>query len=320
MLVTRILGNCPSYARQNCFGNVSIHDNNLLRGCTHCQYTTLIPLPNIKKKVIYLDQFFFSGAFKSGEARFIEAANRIQELSDKLLIVAPYSSIHEDETYQWRGYNEKNKEGLMDFIKATSRGHKFNSQYVVERVQVIKAFKAFLEKDTSIFSFKELDVINSNIHKWDNYFRIDVGQYIKDIDFIRELKTQSIVELVNTFKEWKESKNTLKDDIELEIRDAAKSYINSYFDYITRIANGDYDAVLDSPIISQVMELMLHHLPHDMSQEEKLKKRDRFSKTRMHSTKREKKKSAFFRACPERAKDHPRPIKKSAIWLSTFLG
>lgn len=106
-----------------------------------CRYKSGLPLPDIKKKVIYLDQFFFSHAFRGNDERFMAAAELIRDLANKQLIVAPYSSIHEEETHQWERFAE-----LMEFIKAASRGHEFEPAYDVERVQVANGFDALLKE------------------------------------------------------------------------------------------------------------------------------------------------------------------------------
>ena len=184
MLVSKILGDCPSCGGKNRFGNVSVRSEGILRGCLNCKYSTTVWLPEIHKKIIYLDQFFFSGAFKGGEARFVKAADQIKQLSSMQLLIAPFSSLHEDETQLWRGYAGKNKEDLMNFIKQTSRGHEFEAEYHVERIQIIRAFNAFLAGNSPDFIIKERDAIKSDIHKWDDYFWIDVGQHTKDIELL----------------------------------------------------------------------------------------------------------------------------------------
>lgn len=74
MLVTYVLENCPGCHRENCFGNVNVGRNGVLRGCRHCRFHRHVYLPPVRKKVIYLDQFFFSGAFRGGDERFVRAA------------------------------------------------------------------------------------------------------------------------------------------------------------------------------------------------------------------------------------------------------
>jgi hypothetical protein len=144
MLVTRVLGDCPGCGGKNRFGNVLVGSSRVIRGCMSCNCRTVVWVPEIQKKIVYLDQFFLRGAFRGGETRFVNAAHRIRRLSELQLLVAPFSSIHEDETHQWREYGGKNKEDLMEFIKATSRGHEFKPAYDVEETQIIRAFEGFL--------------------------------------------------------------------------------------------------------------------------------------------------------------------------------
>lgn len=272
MLVTRVLGDCPNCGGKQRFGNVFIRGNSVLRGCMSCKHRLRVLLPRIRKKIIYLDQFFFSSAFRERDARFVEAAEKILHVSALQLLVAPFSTIHEDETHQWRGYGGKNKEDLMEFIKATSRGHEFEPAYDVESMQIVRAFHAFLGNEPVTFHLKESDAVDSEVHEWDDYFRIDVGRYIGDIELMRDLKQQSVEGLVDLFPGWRQSKTTFDGDVAAELQAAAKGYVDSYLEYALRVAGGDYNALSDSPIMSTVVQALLHCLPEDLSPESRLKK------------------------------------------------
>jgi len=63
-LVSRVLGDCPGCAGRACFGNVLVSDSVLCRGCKQCKYWQRIPLPSVRKKIVYLDQSLLSSAFK----------------------------------------------------------------------------------------------------------------------------------------------------------------------------------------------------------------------------------------------------------------
>jgi len=182
MLITTIIGDCPKCGAKNQYGNVSVQNDQVIRGCMRCDYGIVIPLPKIRKKILYLDQFFFSNSFKEKDMRFVEVAKRISDLSDSQLLVVPYSSIHQDETHQWGGFDGKNRDDLMEFIKSTSRGHKFNAYYEIENRQIIKAFNAFMRGKSPLFELQQQDVIPQSIHGWDDYFRIDVDSYFKYIE------------------------------------------------------------------------------------------------------------------------------------------
>ncbi|MER9849608.1 hypothetical protein NKJ55_20150 [Mesorhizobium sp. M0106] len=115
-LVSYVLGDCPGCGAENKFGNVDVYGDYVYLGCGRCRYNERHPLPPVKKKVLYLDQFFFSHAVRGKEARFVEATKRIVELAALQLLVVPYSSVHEEETHQWSRHQE-----LLEFIKKTSR-------------------------------------------------------------------------------------------------------------------------------------------------------------------------------------------------------
>lgn len=277
MLVTKILGDCPKCGGKNSFGNVSVRGDHVLRGCKSCKYNTTVWLPKVRKKIIYLDQFFFSSAFRERDLRFIEAAQRIRQLCAHQLLVSPFSSIHEDETHQWSGFNGKNKDDLMEFIKATSRGHEFEPAYVVERTQIIRAFQVFLANHSPEFAVKERDIVRSDIHEWEDYFRIDVGRYIGDINLIRKLKHQSVEQLLDIFDGWRQSTNTFNQDLAIEMREGGKAYLDSYFQYLSRLNDdNDYDVFLERPIISMVVEHMLFCFSKETQLEECLRQISNF--------------------------------------------
>lgn len=89
MLVTYVLGDCPSCKQSNCFRNMDVYGDHVVQGCKHCRYSRGLALPRIKKKVVYLDQFFFSGAFRGGDPRFAQASEHIKKLAADQLLVAP---------------------------------------------------------------------------------------------------------------------------------------------------------------------------------------------------------------------------------------
>ncbi|MBM4122426.1 MAG: hypothetical protein FJ249_07535 [Nitrospira sp.] len=279
MLVTRVLGDCPGCGGKSKFGNVSVRGNFVLRGCMSCKYRTTVSLPALRKKILYLDQFFFSSAFHERDPRFVKAAARIREISAMQLLVAPFSSIHEDETHLWRGYDGKNKDNLMEFIKTTSRGHKFERRHNVEQTQIVRAFKAFVSEKGESHNLQDRDAVAGDIHGWDDYFRIDVGRYIGDIELMRDLKRQSIENLVDVFPSWRNSTNTFEQDVAAEVRAAAKGYLESYIQHAARLISGDYNALFDSPEISMVVESLLHCLPDNVPLEGQLERIGAFFKS-----------------------------------------
>lgn len=270
MFVTHVLGDCPGCGAKNSFGNVSVHDH-LLRGCKHCKYQSKVWLPEIKKQVIYLDQLFFSGAMRGNDSRFKEAGERVKKMCSLQLLVAPFSSVHEDETHQWRGYDGMTGTQLMEFIKATSRGAEFKKAYDVEHAQIYKAWEAFLNGRPHKYILETKDAIaGGTLEEWDDYFRIHVGGYSRDIELKRRLKSESVDELVKVLDQWQISTESFGEAVGLEILDAGKHYVDTYLTMINRYANGDFTAAIDSPMVATVVQQMLHWLPEDQSLSERI--------------------------------------------------
>lgn len=267
MLVAHVLGNCPGCHRANCFGNVNVGRNGVLRGCRHCRFHRNVYLPPVRKKVIYLDQFFFSGAFRGGDERFVRAANRIAELAEDQLIVAPYSSIHEDETHLWPGYVE-----LLEFIKKASRGAEFEMASEIERKQIYRAFSNW-RKDGAVEQALEREdaLASEHVFEWDGYIWVDVGRYHGDPILIAEAKQQSVERLVDeVFPNWRGSPATFEQDVVAECNAAGRAMWDAYVRYMVRLGSGDFEALFDSPILSQLLQGCMYLLPDDMSRNEKL--------------------------------------------------
>lgn len=258
MVVFHVIGDCPGCGAKSSYGNVLVREY-LLRGCSRCKYEERIFLPEIRKRIIYLDQFFFSHTFRGKDERFLAAAERIKQLCRLQLLVAPYSSIHEDETHQWR----EGREELMEFIKATSRGVKFEKAYAVERAQILRAWTAYLAGERLEFEIDSRDAIRGNLHEWDSYLRVDVGSYHPDIALRRTLKTQAVDGLVGLFDQWQASRQSFEEDVTEEIRGAGNAYITAFLTLFNRLGRGDFQALIDSPISTKIVENMMESRSED---------------------------------------------------------
>ena len=177
-------------------------------------------------------------------------------------MVVPYFSVHEDEAHQWLGYGGKDKEDLIKFIKSSSRGHEFKPGYEVERSQIARAFQAFRSEVPPAFKLRDNDALDRKIHAWDDYVWIDVGRYLGNIELARDLKAQSLESLVDdAFPNWRQSTLTFEEQISGEMRETAKGYLTTYAEYAARLMSGDFDAVWNAPLLSGVVDSLLHYLP-----------------------------------------------------------
>lgn len=268
MLVTRILGACPGCGRPDAFGNVDVFGARLVRGCGYCKYSEEIPLPPIgRKKLIYLDQSFYSSAFRGGDQRFVEAAARIGEVAAKQLLAAPRSSVHDNETQLWPRRDE-----LIAFIKRASRGAQFHPGYGVVETQLIRAFGAWRDGKPSAYVREERDAIDGDVHKWDRYFWIDVGRFYPELDALQRGKDQAVNGLLDMLDSWRASTLTFDEHVQLELREAARGYLNAYMQEVARLGAGDPMAMIDAPVIAGYLSTLMHMLPSDSPAEDRLRR------------------------------------------------
>ncbi|MEB1530538.1 hypothetical protein [Xanthomonas sp. WHRI 7945] len=266
MIVTHVLGNCPECGYER-FGNVMVLPNFILRGCGRCDYSVRIPLPLTRKRVVYLDQPFFSGAFRGGDPRFVELAAKIQRLSASQILTSPRSFAHEAEAVQWARGAE-----LVAFIKHTSRGHQFKQGYDVEQTQIMRGFKAWLAGARPDYAPEQKEALTAEVHNWDNYMFVDIRRPLGDGNELRERKEQSTQALVACFDDWRQSRSTYEQDVEAELAAVAKIYRDSYADYLVRVGGGDIEAMFTAPIFSMIIDRMRHYLPTDMDVIEQLRR------------------------------------------------
>lgn len=271
-LVYRPIADCPACGATQSYGNVLISQDVLHRGCTHCKYWTEIGLPPVRKKVVYLDQSLLSSAFKQGDPRSVQAVNAVSALASKQLLVTPHSNIHESETYQWSGYGGRTPAGLMRFIEQAARGLRFRATYQIEQTQLHKSFLAFLAGAGSNYNVERRDALPRHADDWHNYMYVSVGRRLDDKALVGKMKQQAVAHLVRLFDQWATSTTSLQQDVAAEIGEAAQTYFSQYALYMSRLARGDWDALLDAPVASQYVERLVALQPESVDAGEKLKR------------------------------------------------
>ncbi len=260
MLVTRIIGSCPQCQTQNSFGNVSIHSNALTRGCGSCSYSQTFLLPELKKTIVYLDQSFLSHAFREELDEFKTCADFIRQIAHDQLLVCPRSSTHKTETMQWR---DSRRENLWEFIKRTSRGHEFAPEYRIKQEQILCAFRRFLANDKGAFPIQISDALSHDVNQWEDYFTVEVETVKEDPELTRKAKEDTTSRLPGLFDAWRKHSRAFEEHLLFEYASAAEIYINSFARMATRMKNGDLTALIDSPIDSQIVEVMIRELDED---------------------------------------------------------
>jgi hypothetical protein len=261
LLTHRIDIKCPSCGDDTAFGNVLVNGSELIRGCQTCGQFQHIPLPEVRKEVIYLDQPFLSHAFRQRDRRFVTAARKIRSLAARQQVVAPYSSIHIDETHLW---SHSQKQQLFDFIKQTARGYQFNPAYRIQAAQIMRAFREFINKPvTGELPISPRDAFNESTHQWDSYFFVDLPPRVNNVTELKKAKKHAAGELVALFPNWRRQNQAFEDDCAEEARGYGRRLFNNYLSYVESLRRDPVaflEAGQDEMIVDRMVRVDRAHL------------------------------------------------------------
>ena len=172
-----------------------------------CGASETVRLPIIKKKILYLDQCFFSSMFRDVDARIEPLAIKIRQLIHQQQLVTPFSDLHEIESLQW---GDCQKKELFQFIKRHAVGHAFKFGEEVWSAQLHRAFEAYLNSSDNQ-GVSEDDALPADIHRWDDYTWVDICRSLEDPSETKHLKNDFAKQLLSEFPKWRQRKLTYKE-------------------------------------------------------------------------------------------------------------
>ena len=242
---------CPNCRKAVKFKNTHLSENCLYQLCRGCgTYQQQVMLPELTKKVIYLDQFVLRNLFDN-TPDFEKVAHLLEQLLILQIIAVPFSLIHETETYQW----DDRKEKLFDFIRSFSNGKELVPDYEVEKIQLHQAFKKFLEGNSENIILSRSDAIPKKVDCWDGYIRIEAGRYIEPPETLRELKKEATELTISFFDQWQSENKSFVDLLQEETGALRQSLKNSYFqNLLLSVGTGN---ILDNSIHGTYLQSLI---------------------------------------------------------------
>jgi hypothetical protein len=210
---------CPQCA-QNTFGVLLLgsRGNGYGRECYRCGYSAGFQLPEINKKLIYLDQFFISNITKAldpdsksheramKQPFWIEAYKRLDTLGQLNLALYPDSFFHTDESLL---SGDPSYESLRHVYEHLSRGCTFYDHNTITRFQIHQQFDNYLagspEKPLELVPER---VIHGDPHRWNERIRVSVNMkpYVGQLEAIRKERAGSYEGMKSVFTRWQSEK------------------------------------------------------------------------------------------------------------------
>lgn len=226
---------CPK-CKTETFARSSVNSNTYTKQCYECGHGEKYPLPELRKKVIYLDQFVIDNFVKtldphhpkheivSRDPFWLEAYKKLDTLSKAHLVVCPDSFFHRDESGP-TGYFES----MQRIYEHLSGGATFYDDQNILRCQMEKHFKNYLhEKPTEFPKVDPSEIVHGDLNHWHDWMRISVNSKPGKEEVEEKMKKKEKLykeHFLPIFETWKNEKNVKFED----------RYLNETRSFVTAI-------------------------------------------------------------------------------------
>jgi len=209
---------CPKCGTEE-YGVLSVSDTRCQRRCRACWYTDTVYLPEIKKKIVYVDQFAFSNIMKflspevKGHQR-VTAEPFWKELFEILgvvchlqLVACPDSREHQHESLTSPFYK-----ALKHTYEHFSGGVSFHDAETIRIRQIANLAKAWLKDEPINFDFSAESISSGRLHEWSGRIFITVdGVLPGTVDELRARRGKTHLGLQEVFEQWQREKKPFRE-------------------------------------------------------------------------------------------------------------
>lgn len=242
---------CPKCGEMG-FGVLTINANSYSRRCRECFYPKggetpcILPLPQLNKKIFYIDQFAISNMMKiinpDTEA---SRANKIDEfwltLFDKIhhlckmqVIICPDSYFHANESMVTPFYK-----ALKRVYELLSHGITFYDKDTIQRFQILEHAKNWIKGNQEFTpNFNIESITHGDINAWQDRIIVTVEfQYQEPwIEEVRASRQRTHEGMLILFEQWQKEKDLTFDDwFNRESIQYGKSVLEHYYGYYKRL-------------------------------------------------------------------------------------
>lgn len=202
---------CPKCGCEECFGVLMIGGTQYTRRCRECWYDEKFPLPEVHKRVVYLDQMAISNMTKLlhpvlGRGRAIdpfwrELFERIDVLCKLQVLICPESQTHREESALAPFAAE-----LRRMYELFSHGTTFNFSYQIRDAQLVEHLRQRLAGAPAGASGVDVSrVMRGKVHGWQERFTITVGG-LEEEDWperLRESRERTAEGMAKIHERWR---------------------------------------------------------------------------------------------------------------------
>jgi transcription elongation factor Elf1 len=260
--------NCPQCGREQAFGIVWVSADSYTRRCKFCGAKATHWLPELDKKVLYLDQSAISEVFKIKERKrradahaefWTEANDLLDRAIRRQQIICPASDIHRDETMVYR-------EG-----KALALAHEmmggdtsFEDTITIEHRQIYRHLDAYLKgEEPPPFDCDVDEILHGHRNAWLPDLHItanmDWSGFVENTRLARDKAAEDFAPL---YDEWARDKPTFERVLNNELGAFARGFVDAYIHFMAMAqageASGDIQKYINgalSPVVALIHEI-----------------------------------------------------------------
>lgn len=261
--------NCLRCGREQAFGILWVSDDSYTRRCKFCRAKASYCLPEVGKKVLYLDQFVISEIFKVKEGKRRPGAphaafwNDANDLLDQAIrrqqIICPASDIHRDETMVYR-----DGKALALAHEMMGGDTSFEDTTTITHRQIYQHLQAYQKgEDPPPFNCDVDEILHGERNAWLPDLHITVNtDWSGFVENTRSARDKSAQEFAPLFDEWADDKPTFESVLNNELGAFSRSFVDAYHHFMAMAAegyaSGDIEKIMNgalSPVVALIREI-----------------------------------------------------------------
>src|SRR6266576_2165974 len=228
---------CPKGGAEE-YGVLSVSDARCVRRCRACWHTATVYLPEIRKRIVYVDQFAVSNIMKllSPEVKGHERAAAEpfwKELFEILgvvchlqLVACPDSREHQHESLTSPFY-----EALKHTYEHFSGGVSFHDAETIRIRQIADLARAWLKTESVKFDFGPESISSGRLHQWSGRIFVTVDGILPGtVDDLRATRSKTHQGLQEVFEQWQRERKSFKEVFAAEKASYGRSLVQMYIE------------------------------------------------------------------------------------------
>lgn len=226
---------CPKCDGEQ-FGILSVHGTYYTRRCRNCWHKRDFHLPDVRKKILYIDQFAFSNIMKmlspdaKGHQRAVsepfwkELFETLGVVCHLQLVVCPDSKQHQYESLTSAFYKT-----LKRTYEHFSGGLSFYSSDDIKRKQIARLTECWLKEEPLTFDFDAQQITHGRLHEWADRIYVTVDGVLEGfVDDLRATRNGIHKSLQEVFEIWQREKRSFKEVFEAEKGSYTRTLVQVY--------------------------------------------------------------------------------------------